>query len=245
MGNFHQSSNQYFTHAAAGSQCTSNCLMAIVASHLKCVDDWNPEFIDEVLREGNDLHLRVLQDNKWPYGRQDARIDIDEIPKKISCKIDGSEIEASVGLLEESIFARSTDIDNTVKTALEKRPNQSFILRMFESCTAIIMRENQRACIFDPHSRNSSGFIDPDGFAGLFYFNTLLDMIIYLKSYIREREEQIDLFPVFVNVLKVEGIEFETSRPKPEHGNARELPMQENFQDFTGKCLLFYERTVE
>lgn len=240
MGHFHQSSDQYFRHAAAGSQCTSNSLMAIVASHVKSVDNWNSGFIDEVLLEGDKLHLSVLKKKNWPFGRKESRIDIDEIPEKISCQIDGCKIEASVGVLQEATFALSTEIDSTVRTALERMPNRSFILRMFGSCTAIIKRENQQYCIFDPHSRNPFGFIDPNGFAGLFYFDTLLDMIRYLKSNVGERAEQIDLFPVFVNLLNSDAFKFEPSPSKPEHGNARELPMQENFQDLltnTSKCL--------
>lgn len=65
-------------------------------------------------------------------------------------------------------------------------------------------------------------------------------MIRYLKSNVGERAEQIDLFPVFVNLLNSDAFEFEPSPSKPEHGNARELPMQENFQDLltnTSKCL--------
>lgn len=233
MGHFHQSSDKYFKHVAAGSQCTSISLMAIVASHVRSVDNWDPEFIDEVLREGDNLHIRVLKDKNWPLGRKESTIDIDEIPEKIVCQIDERQIEASVGVLEEGTFAFSTEIDSTVRTALERMPNRSFILRMFGSCTAIIKRENQQYCIFDPHSRNPFGFIDPNGFAGLFYFDTLFNMIRYLESNVGDRVEQIDLYPVLVKLLN-------SDASKPEHGKARELPKQENSQDLltnTSKCL--------
>lgn len=232
MGNFHQSSAKYFKHAAAGSQCTSISLMAIVASHVKSVDNWDSDFIDEVLCEGDRLHIRVLDNKNRSSVRDETRIDIDEIPEKIFCQIGGCQIEASVGALEDGTFASSTEIDSTVRTAMERNQNQSFILRMFGSCTAIIKRENQY-CIFDPHSRNRSGFSAPNGVAGLFHFDTLLNLIKYLKRTVGEKAEQIDLYPVSVKLLNSVG-------SKPEHGKARELPKQDNSQDLltnTSKCL--------
>eukprot|EP00105_Crassostrea_gigas_P043022 XP_019927170.1 PREDICTED: uncharacterized protein LOC105338725 [Crassostrea gigas] len=232
MGHFHQSSEKYFKHAAAGSQCTSNCLMAIVASNHKPVDNWNSDIIDEILIEGDKLHLNILQRNHWPFGRKESRIDMDEIPKKICCQIEKEKMEASVGVLDEAKFALSTEIDDLIKRALEATPNQSFILRMFGSCTAILRRENQQYCIFDPHSRNYAGLIDPSGTAGLFYFDSLSDMIRYLKGNVGCREEQVDLFPIFVNLLRSDFTERKADPSVPEFGNSCDVPKLENLQEF-------------
>lgn len=241
MGHFHQSSEKYFKHAAAGSQCTSNCLMAIVASNHKPVDNWNSDIIDEILIEGDKLHLNILQRNHWPFERKESRIDMDEIPEKICCQIQKEKIEASVGVLDEAKFALSTEIDGLIKRALEATPNQSFILRMFGSCTAILRRENQQYCIFDPHSRNYAGLIDPSGTAGLFYFDSLSDMIRYLKGNVGCREEQVDLFPIFVNLLRSDFTERKADPSVPEFGNSCDVPKLENLQEFvttTSKCVL-------
>lgn len=242
MGHFHQSSEKYFKHAAAGSQCTSNCLMAIVASNHKPVANWNSDTIDEILVEGDKLHLNILQRNHWPFGRKDSRIDVDEIPEKICCQIEEEQIEASVGVLNDAKFALSTEIDDLIKRALEATPNQSFILRMLGSCTAILRRENQQYCIFDPHSRNCAGLIDPSGTAGLFYFDSLSDMIKYLKGSVGEREEQVDLFPIFVNLLRsTDFTERKTDPSVPEFGNSYDVPKLDSLQEIivttTSKCV--------
>ena len=82
------------------------------------------------------------------------------------------------------------------------KPNQSFILRMFGSSVAIICRGYQQYSVFDPHARNKNGFIDANGSAGLFNFVNSREMVVYFKKIAGDRDEQIDMYPIFVNVLR-------------------------------------------
>lgn len=61
MGHYHQSSPEIFKHAATGTQCSSISLTAIVAACLKSVENWNADVIDEVLQQGDCLHLKILK----------------------------------------------------------------------------------------------------------------------------------------------------------------------------------------
>ncbi|XP_061166803.1 uncharacterized protein LOC133175710 [Saccostrea echinata] len=201
MGHFHQCTPQQFKHAAAGSQCTSICVTAIVAAALRAVNDWNSDFIDEVLVGGDQLHLDILQKKGWPFNRYESRLDIDEIPDTIQCRIGMTGIKASVGVLEEGSFGYSSYIDTLVTSALVNKPNQSFILRMFGSSIAILCTGHQKYSIFDPHARNQNGFIDANGLAGLFHFRDSSEMVAYLKHISAGRNEQIDIYPILVNIL--------------------------------------------
>ncbi|XP_062606599.1 uncharacterized protein LOC134268369 isoform X2 [Saccostrea cucullata] len=201
MGHFHQCTPQQFRHAAAGTQCTSICITAIVAAALRAVKDWTSDFIDEVLVGGDQLHLDILQKKGWPFNRYESMLDIDEIPDTIQCQIGINGIKASIGVLEEGSFGYSSYIDTLITSALVNKPNQSFILRMFGSSIAILCTGHQKYSIFDPHARNQNGDVDANGYAGLFHFRDSSEMVAYLKEISSGRNEQIDIYPILVNIL--------------------------------------------
>lgn len=217
LGHFHQSTPEIFKHAAAGTQCSSICLTAVVAAQLKAVEDWDADIIGKILHQGDSLHLSILRRYDWPFGRSESKLDIDEMPDSISLQIDGCEADASIGVLNDASFGFSYEIHSLIMNAVKNKPNQSFIFRHFGSCTAIICGKYQRYSIFDPHSRNQEGEIDADGSAGLFHFRHLSEMISYLHSQCEDRQEQIDLYPIDVEILETRSIEEEFDEPSLLH----------------------------
>lgn len=61
LGHFHQASTERFKHAATGSQVSSICITALIASKLKSLNDWNSDFVDAILLAGDGLHLSILR----------------------------------------------------------------------------------------------------------------------------------------------------------------------------------------
>ena len=98
MGHHHQSLPDIFKHAAAGAQCSTISLTAIVAACLKSVDTWSPSEIDEILQQGDALHLKILHSYDWPLSRSEAKLDIDEMPELVSIKFGGFEADVSIGV---------------------------------------------------------------------------------------------------------------------------------------------------
>jgi hypothetical protein len=209
MGNFHQASPHIFKHIAAGSQCTSICLAAIIASSYKKVENWDSKFLDSLLLGGDKLHLNILQTKQWPNNRSDSRLDIDEIPENIKCQIGNEEVYANIDVRNSS-YGYSSYLEALLTTALCSKVRQHFILRMHGYCLTILFRGHQQYSIFDPHAKNSFGSVDPHGTAGLFHFNSVEKMVTHLKKCTPpECVEQIDLYPVHVNLLRKSTIECE------------------------------------
>jgi hypothetical protein len=123
------------------------------------------------------------------------------LPEKIECQIGNHEVVASVGV-HEPLFGMSSYIDTLVSSAIIDKPNQSFILRMFDVCIAILPRNYRQYSIFDPHSRNTNGFVDANGSAGLFHFKSLAETVKYLKLVAAGKSGQIDLYPISVKLLR-------------------------------------------
>lgn len=211
MGHYHQSSPKIFKHAATGTQCSSISLTVIVAACLKSVENWNADVIDEVLQQGDCLHLKILKTYNWPLERNESKLDIDEMPDIISLEFSCFETEVSIGHLSDASFGFSADYNSFIMEALNTKPNKSFILRTFGSCVAIICGQYQEYFIFDPHSRNADGKIDANGSAGLFHFRNISDMITYLQDQCGTRNEQVDLFPMDVEIIRIK----ELSRKEP------------------------------
>ena len=180
MGSFHQSSPEVFQHSAAGAQCTSMSLAAIVASSLKNVNAWNSEFVDNVVKGGDRLHLEILKSKQWPCQRIESRLAVDELPKKFKCRIGRQDVTTN-SEYEEPLFGFSSYVDSFVLTSIINHPNQSFILRMYDFSIAILCNNNQYS-IFDSHAKNSEGIIDGNGTADLFNFPSPSEMVKYLSA---------------------------------------------------------------
>lgn len=203
MGHFHQATRLKFNHPAAGSQCTSISLFAIIAATRKDVDNWGANFIDKILIAGDDLHLSILRGKGWPLKRKETKLDISEIPPTIQCEIDNYDVTARVKfIVDKECYVITSDIEKFITSTLEKYPKKSFILRMFDSSVAIIYRDNKKYSVFDPHSRNRDGLVHADGSAGIFHFDDSTKMIFYLKQMQGKRKEQIDMNPVSIDITE-------------------------------------------
>ena len=70
-------------------------------------------------------------------------------------------------------------------------------------CTSIL-KEKSEICIFDSHSRNELGQIEPDGSAGLFKFTSISHVGRYLQVIAAktcDNNTQIDMHPVTVQIM--------------------------------------------
>jgi hypothetical protein len=206
MGSFHQSSPEIFQHSAAGTQCASMCLAALVAFSLKDIDSWNSDFVDHVVKGGDKLHMEILKGKQWPYLRKESRLAVDELPQKFECQI-GRHYVIAKSEYQEPLYGSSSCIETFIFTSIINHPNQTFILRMYDFCIAILCSNKKQYSIFDSHAKNSEGITDADGTAGLFNFQSPEEMVNYLKCATTGENVQIDLYPVTVQFMRTELME--------------------------------------
>lgn len=192
-----------FKHAATGTQCCANCVMAVVAASTKSPSLWTTLDMNEILKQGDMLHVKTLKEQGWPYRRQECRLDVDEIPEIVTCHMGDIAASLSIGLKSEQSFAVSSDLTTAILCAVQSKPSHSFILRVHGDRNMAIICHHERYSLFDPHACNQKGETDGDGAACTLLFDTVYDMIRHIEYlYGTARpDEQVDLIPVDIEVL--------------------------------------------
>ncbi|KAJ8049911.1 hypothetical protein HOLleu_02875 [Holothuria leucospilota] len=203
MGDFHQASPEVFSHAAAGAQCTTISVMAVIATSIKPPLQWTSEDVNAIVRQGDSVHLELLHAKDWPSKRLDAKLDVDEIPDIMTCRLGNKVLNANIGVLSDTFYCFVSELSHTLQSAVEQKQGYNFLLRMHGRCTAILYQQTSPMySIFDPHARNSSGESDGEGAASIFHFTSMTDMLRYLnKQNAGKGQEQVDITPIDVAAL--------------------------------------------
>lgn len=201
-GSFHQASPSFATHEAAGAQCCTICLMAIIAgTRVLPASLWEHKHIDMVLYEGNKVHENVLVEKGWPYKRKEARFATDELPSILSVSLFHQDLNVSVGLKDDSLYGFRDDIQSLLTKALSL--SSGVLARVDDSCISIL-KDAGKIYIFDPHARDSQGNVSANGSAALFKFCDIQHASNFLRNSIQCYNVQLDLHPVHVAVLRDE-----------------------------------------
>ncbi|KAJ8018470.1 hypothetical protein HOLleu_43527 [Holothuria leucospilota] len=177
--------------------------MAAVAASVKSHSVWTSTDINEIVTQGDKLHIDVLHQHGWPNQRKEAKLDIDELPSVLSYHIDGTETMASTGVLRDGFYCFTPNLRDVLSSAISQKPGYHFLLRMYDNCTAILFdKQLSTFSIFDPHARNRFGSPDRDGAACLLNFRSIDHMVSYLENIVSERDKsQIDITPIDVEIL--------------------------------------------
>jgi hypothetical protein len=198
MADFHQASPSFVTHAAAGAQCTSISLVAMLAATQVSPEVWTKEDIHSILHEGDRLHLRMLYNYGWPSNNRDAMLDIDELPENLTIYFRGTDLNASVGVIDGSLYCIRNDLLHTLNEAF--RSNSRVIIRINDTCIGLF-KEKNHVFVFDSHARNDVGEQSPTGSAGLFKFSDVTHVAKYLCMSVSNEQDQIDIHPVNIRIL--------------------------------------------
>ena len=202
MGNFHQASEDVFHHIAAGSQCTTICVMAAIACKVKEPNIWTSSDIDTILTQGDSTHISLLEAEGWPHAMRDSKLDLDEMPATMTFRLEGKSTEHSLGLCEGARFGHARSMCDLLDNAIVDYPDKSFVLRAGDKCRAIL-RTSSGYSLFDPHACNEHGRTDPDGKAVVINFNEVNMFKKYISSLVKDLDTmtQIDLTPVHETII--------------------------------------------
>lgn len=203
LGDFHQASPEVFSHAAAGAQCTTISIMAVVATSIKPPLQWTSDDVNEIVRQGDSAHMQLLHAKEWSSKRLDAKLDIDEIPDVMTCRLGSTVLNVNIGVLSDTFYCFASQLGQTLLSAVEQKQGHSILLRMHERCTAILYQQTSPLYnIFDPHVRNSSGEVDREGAASTLHFTSMTDMLRYLNQQNAGKSQvKVDLTPIDVATL--------------------------------------------
>ena len=175
-GNFHQGSS-IFSLESTGRQCVANCLIFLLHSKLKILEQWTSNDLDIVLLNGDELYKKV-----------EKRVDVtyllpDELPSDIDHYETKFHIEyknSTIGILRGSCEVASPPI--YFETSLERSLKQNFAICVFGSSAVAIAKHNGWFWLFDPHSRDSAGYPCPDGKSILMAFTSISLISKYIYS---------------------------------------------------------------
>ena len=178
-----QASTSKFLHTAAGTQCGSNCLVALVKASLKNPLAWTSDDIDDILVQGqfpmhcsfiicksacisvgDVVHLERLGHLGWPGTRKEANLVFDELPDFIDCLLDNNRVQADVfKLVHECVYTLVENFQYSLEKALTF--NLYHIVRIRDQFLGIVRgRSEEDSCfIFNPHSIDVNGQTSPEG----------------------------------------------------------------------------------
>ncbi|XP_064629357.1 uncharacterized protein LOC135488632 isoform X2 [Lineus longissimus] len=200
-GDFHQASEDVFSHDAAGSQCATISVMAVIASYIKSPNDWTTNDVNNILLQGDQAHTKTLEKLGWPFLRRNSKLDLDELPDTLYCGMDGTSAEASIGHRDDAIYGY--DIRTLLQSAILQRPDGSFVIRCGDKCCAFLHCPDGKYCHFDSHACNSEGVQDPLGAACLLRFKNAEEAISHIEVIVAGcgADGQFDITPVYVTLL--------------------------------------------
>eukprot|EP00111_Clytia_hemisphaerica_P014097 TCONS_00041523-protein len=149
LGSFNQANEELFGETA-GTQCSVNCLYAIFWSNFRRVNLWKTTDLDRILIEGDKLY-KQLDTN--------SHLSVDEMPRFI-------EINGVITNFNFLNFANGeanlNNDDPFLQIPLSESESLEFnALMIINGFTITIMSRPQGYFIFDSHSRNELGLLDP------------------------------------------------------------------------------------
>ena len=164
-GSCHQGDPKY--GPTAGTQCMCNSLASLCYSNIIQIRFWTTSDIDKILTYGNNEYARLGYINDY--------LSFDDVPSTFNlgdCAVELEKSERSSGYLNRESM-------NFIQF-ISPFTNGLFIAG---GLTTGFMFQNQNVYIFDSHSRNSQGFVCPEGTAVLLKFDSLFKAQEYIKYF--------------------------------------------------------------
>ena len=190
---YHQSS--YIFHGyGQGLQCIANCVLSLIYNQHKNYKYWTQFDLTNILTSGNILYNST--------GKK-TTILVSDLPKYIKLYDYIYYIEESMSLIG-NIFVENITFHSLPFHKIENVivKYKYCILVLGESAISITYTENS-FFTFDPHSRDTCGFPDPNGTAKVLKFNNftkLCSFIYKLSKYLQT--ENYELTPITITKYK-------------------------------------------
>ena len=194
LGSFNQANEELFGQTA-GTQCSVNCLYAIFWSNFRRVNVWKTIDLDKILIEGDKLY-KQLDTNR--------HLSVDDMPRFIEIN----------GVITDFNFLNFANGEATLvndypflQIPLSESENLEFnALMIINGFTIAIMSRPQGYFIFDSHSRNELGLLDPSkGKSCLLKFDNIFELEKYVQYfYLKEMEKESTYFEIqFIQVSEL------------------------------------------
>ncbi len=169
-----------------GFQCSAIALFALAVAFLQSPHTWTSTDVDSIVLEGNALYDVVLGSNAPYHLNHDDLTTLNGISMHHYGLTDPLQFELDIGQIY-GVVGMPTDIDShslSIEDALHSAfITSSNVLATFDELSiAIVLQPGYGYAIVDSHARNLQGRIDPNGHAVVLNFNTMGDLIAYLKA---------------------------------------------------------------
>uniref|UniRef100_UPI00358E7FB6 uncharacterized protein n=1 Tax=Myxine glutinosa TaxID=7769 RepID=UPI00358E7FB6 len=174
-GSFHQGHPQFLEDR--GQQCVANCCVFVLFDKIKDASSWETPDLDIVLQTGNTLY-RFIQSSLTIPHRFLLVSELPEVVKLFDRNFLLKRGESLVGLLNDSTNV-AVDIpflmplNDALKTALEQY-HSCFV--NFALTTFAVLKKEHLFCVFDSHSRSSTGTPVCDGRSILMKYTSLQEV---------------------------------------------------------------------
>uniref|UniRef100_UPI00358FEAD2 uncharacterized protein n=1 Tax=Myxine glutinosa TaxID=7769 RepID=UPI00358FEAD2 len=174
-GSFHQGHPQFLEDR--GQQCVANCCVFVLFDRIKDASSWETPDLDIVLQTGNTLY-RFIQSSLTIPHRFLLVSELPEVVKLFDRNFLLKRGESLVGLLNDSTnvavdFPLLMPLNDALKTALEQY-HSCFV--NFALTTFAVLKKEHLFCVFDSHSRSSTGTPVCDGRSILMKYTSLQEV---------------------------------------------------------------------
>ena len=186
QGSFHQGDSSKFSDSSVGKQCMTNCLAALMFSKKVNCSVWDATSLDNILIEGDKLYTEVkgeIDKNLASIGtvvdfENTSYLNTYNLPEYKRCFNENFKIKKSRYL---SNVTTEDTLSNfyykNILQQLQKHTGAIFLVNGYASC---IFCQQGTYYMFDSHSRNALGMVDPDGSSVLLQFHDVADLENYV-----------------------------------------------------------------
>ena len=180
-GNISQS-DQQFSSETRDRQCTCNSLVFILKTKFTEILNFSPEWISNILVEGDQLYSQVIYELKCAGSFHSYLLQLEELPNVVSLQSGQFNITKEIIVLGTLKLEHSSpfvkDLESAMKVVLETF--EMALIMIGGRCFAV-MRYGKSFLFFDPHSHKNA--TEGIGKAILAFFKCVNDLISYMLSF--------------------------------------------------------------
>ena len=165
-----------------GTQCTSNSLVFLLHDTHSPISSVSE--MDEILKHGDQFHAAF---NASLGRKKVSKLAFDELEESIKSIIGEDQKQLQFGPSQHGdiLATESQPPFETLRGALKKAEEATgALLRVGEYTTAVQLGADGSVRLFDPHSRDDSGFVSGDGTAIILKFKDVNEFHSYLKRFV-------------------------------------------------------------
>ena len=158
-----------------GTQCTAIALIALIFASFKVeINTWAPQHLDTIIFEGDTLYGRII--NERFNGDTSRYLSHNELPAQFTAFGEVYHqrlVETLFGAVNDQAAvsaAGAVSLQNALSIALNISPQ---LIGTFGESSVAIFSHRTFFYLFDSHSRNSMGYVDPSGSSALLTFDSV------------------------------------------------------------------------